>query len=59
MLRLLIDENLDHRILRGLKLRFPALDFVVVQDTELKGKEDPPLLAWAAEENRILLTHES
>lgn len=58
MLRLLIDENLDHRILRGLKLRFPALDSVVVQDTELKSKEDPALLAWAAEQNRILITHD-
>ena len=33
MLRLLIDENLAQRILRGLKLRIPALDAVRVQDT--------------------------
>jgi hypothetical protein len=56
MLRLLIDENLDHRILRGLRLRLPDLDFVVVQNTDLKGVKDPPLLAWAAEQNRILVT---
>lgn len=31
LLRLLIDENLDHRILRGLKLRLPRLDYVVAQ----------------------------
>jgi hypothetical protein len=58
MLCLLIDENLDHRILRGLKLRLPALDFVVVQNTELKGEKDPSLLAWAALQNRILITHD-
>jgi hypothetical protein len=58
MLRLLIDENLDHRILRGLRLRLPHLDFVVVQETEIKGIKDPPLLAWAAEHNRILVTHD-
>src|SRR5215475_12477348 len=58
MLRLLIDENLDHRILRGLRLRLPDLDFVVVQNTDLQGVKDPPLLAWAAEQNRILVTHD-
>lgn len=58
MLRLLIDENLDHRILRGLRLRLPALDFVIVQNTDLKGAKDPPLLAWAAEQHRILVTHD-
>jgi len=33
MLRLLIDENLDQRILRGLQLRILSLDAVSVQDT--------------------------
>ena len=58
MLHLLIDENLDHRILRGLRLRLPYLDFVDVQDTDFRGLKDPPLLAWAAEHNRILVTHD-
>ncbi len=58
MLRLLIDENFDHRILRGLKLRLPQLDYLAVQDTELKGIKDPALLAWAAENNRVLVTHD-
>jgi hypothetical protein len=31
MLRLLIDENFDQRILRGLKLRMPSLDAVMVR----------------------------
>jgi hypothetical protein len=34
------------------------LDFVVVQDTPLQGAKDPPLLAWAAEQRRILITHD-
>jgi len=42
MLRLLIDENFDHRILRGVKLRLPQLDNLAVQETELKGIKDPP-----------------
>ena len=58
MLRLLIDENLDQRILRGLKLQFPHLEYIVVQEAGLKGLKDPPLLAWAAEHQRILVTHD-
>ncbi len=57
-MRLLIDENFNHRILRGLLLRFPALDHVIAQNTELKGVQDTSLLAWAAEQNRILITHD-
>jgi hypothetical protein len=58
MLPRLIDENFDQRILRGLRLRIPSLDYVVVQDTELQGLTDRPLLAWAAAHQRILVTHD-
>jgi hypothetical protein len=52
MLRLLIDENLDQRILRGLKLEIPGIDYLVVQEATLKGLRDPLLLAWAAENHQ-------
>jgi hypothetical protein len=58
MLRLLIDENFDRRILRGIRLRVPHLDYVIAQDTELKGLKDQALLAWAAQEQRVILTHD-
>ena len=58
MLRLLIDENLDQRILRGLRLEVPAIDYIVVQETKLKGLRDPLLLAWAAENQPIIVTHD-
>ena len=58
MLQLLIDENLDHRILRGLKLRVPGLQYVVVQDTELRGSRDAALLEWAAAMQYVLVTHD-
>jgi hypothetical protein len=58
MMRLLIDENFDHRILRGLKIRHPGLDYVVVQATSLKGVSDPELLEAAAEQNLVLVTHD-
>jgi hypothetical protein len=59
MLRLLLfDENFNHRILHGLELRVPNLDYVVAQEIELKGAKDPDLLVWAAEQNRIVVTHD-
>src|SRR5262245_2691955 len=57
-MRLLLDENFNHNILRGLKLRAPNLDYVIAQRTELQGVEDPSLLEWAAASDRILVTHD-
>ena len=58
MLRLLSDENFNGDIVRGLLLRRPDLDLVRVQDIGLEGADDPDVLARAAEDNRILLTHD-
>lgn len=58
MLRLLIDENVNHRILRGLLRRVPQLDFLVVAQIELTGAEDVVLLRWAAQEDRTIITHD-
>jgi hypothetical protein len=58
MLALLIDENSGQRILRGLKLRLPQLDYVIVQDIGLRGVNDPELLRRAAEEGRVIVTHD-
>ena len=58
MLRLLADENFNGDIVRGLLLRQSDLDLVRVQDVGLAGADDPDVLAWAAEYNRIVLTHD-
>ena len=58
MLRILIDENLDQRILRGLRRQLPLLDYEVVQELGFAGTSDESLLAWAAENQRILVTHD-
>lgn len=58
MLALLIDENLNQRILRGLKRAVPHLDYAVAQNVGLKGVSDSALLEWAAAQNRILVTHD-
>lgn len=58
MIKLLADENLDNTIIRGLLRRNSNIDIVRVQDIDLSGADDPAVLAWAADENRILLTHD-
>lgn len=58
MLRLLADENLNDEIVRGLLLRQPYLDIVRVQSAGLRGSTDLEILAWAAEHDRILVTHD-
>ncbi|HEY4492413.1 MAG TPA: DUF5615 family PIN-like protein [Acidobacteriota bacterium] len=59
MVRLLIDENFDQRILRGLKLRLPQLDSVLVTQMGLSGSPDSALLQWAGREARTILTHDA
>ena len=58
MLRLAADENFNNDILRGLLRRVSGLDIVRVQDTRVSGADDPTVLEWAAQEGRILLTHD-
>jgi hypothetical protein len=58
MLKLAIDENVDNRILHGLLLRMPGLDIKRVQDAGLAGVDDPNVLSWAADEGRIVVTHD-
>lgn len=58
MLRFAADENFDGRIIRGLLRLLPNLDLVRVQDTSLAGADDEAVLAWAASEGRLLLTHD-
>ena len=58
MLLLAADENFNNDIVRGLLRRKPDLDIVRVQDAGLSGADDPTVLEWAAQERRILLTHD-
>jgi hypothetical protein len=57
-MRLLTDENFNGSILRGLTRRLSSLDIVRIQDVGLIHADDPTILAWAANERRILLTHD-
>ena len=58
MLRLLADENFNGDIVRAVLLRQPDLDIVRVQDVGIAGAADPFILAWAAANDRIVLTHD-
>ncbi len=57
-MKFLVDENFDNTIVRGLLRRDPTIDLVRVQDVELSGVDDPAVLEWAAQDGRILLTHD-
>lgn len=57
-LRLAVDENFNNNVVRGLLRRDPDLDIMRVQDAGLSGASDPEVLAWAAREGRVLLTHD-
>ena len=58
MLSLLSDENFNGDIIRGLFLRQLDLDLVRVQDVGLQEVDDPSILAWAAENDRIVITYD-
>ena len=58
MLSRAVDENFNHDIVRGLLRRNPDLAIVRVQDAGLSGPSDASVLEWAAEQGRVLLTHD-
>jgi len=58
MLRLATDADVHGEIIRGLRRRLPEIDLVRVQYALPEGTPDPEVLAWAAVENRILITND-
>lgn len=58
MLRLASDADVHGEIIRGLRRRCPDLDLVRVQEILPEGVGDCEVLAWAAGENRILITND-
>ncbi|MGH9833577.1 MAG: DUF5615 family PIN-like protein, partial [Blastocatellia bacterium] len=58
MLRFLTDQNFDQDIARGLIARVPNLDIITAFKAGVGGYEDPDLLRWTAEHERILISHD-
>jgi Domain of unknown function (DUF5615) len=55
----LADECLDNDVIRGILRPSPRLDLIRAQDVfEIVGCDDKELLVWAAENGRIVLTHD-
>ena len=58
MVQFLADENFNNQIVRGILRKQSRIDIVRVQDVGLSGADDPTVLSWAAQEGRIILTHD-
>lgn len=58
MIPLAADENLNNDIVRGALRKYPELDIVRVQDAGLSGVDDATVLEWAAQQGRVLFTHD-
>lgn len=58
MLQLAADENFNNNIVRGLLRTKVDVDIVRIQDVGLSGADDPTILDWAAQQGRVLLTHD-
>jgi predicted nuclease of predicted toxin-antitoxin system len=56
--RFLSDENIDSDLILGLRRRVDEIDILRVQDVGLRTVGDPEILQWAAEEGRILISHD-
>lgn len=58
MVRLLTDNDFNGRATRGLLRKRPGLDLVRVQDVGLATATDQEILAWAAANDRVVVTHD-
>ena len=58
MLQLVADENFNNNIVRGVLRRKADVDIVRIQDIGLSQADDPTILEWAAQQERVLLTHD-
>lgn len=52
------DADLNAEIVAGVLRREPRIDFRSADEARLRGVPDPQVLALAAEEGRILVTHD-
>lgn len=58
MISLLTDEDLRGAIVAGLRLHHPDLDVVRAVEVGLSGLEDDAVLAWAAANGRVTVSHD-
>ena len=56
--RFLADADLNRAIVSGVLRREPSLDFLTAQAAGLRGMDDPEVLALAAKNQRVLVSHD-
>jgi hypothetical protein len=56
--RFLADADLNKAIVSGVLRREPSIDFVTAQAAGLRKMKDPEVLALAAEQQRVLVSHD-
>jgi hypothetical protein len=56
--RFLADADLNKAILSGVVRREPSLDFLAAQSAGLRGMNDIDVLSLAAEQQRVLVSHD-
>ena len=56
-IRFHLDENVDHAVARGLRLR--GIDVTTSTDADLIGAADEEQLAFAQQQSRVLFTYDS
>ena len=56
--RFLADEDVRTGIIQGLRSREPAIDILDVKTAGLRGMKDPALLELAAQQGRIIISHD-
>jgi hypothetical protein len=57
-MKLLTDEHIPPALTRGVKRALPEVDLLELRHTGLLGTPDPQVLAYAAGEERILITRD-
>jgi hypothetical protein len=58
MIRFLADADLNEGIIGGCLRREPTMDFLSANEAKLQGLADPDVLRIAAEQGRILVSHD-
>lgn len=56
--RFVTDEHIARGLISGLQRECDDIDIVRVQDVGLRTMDDPAILQWAADEGRVLITHD-
>jgi hypothetical protein len=59
IVRFLADADLNQAIVTGVRGRETAIDFMTATEANLEGRGDPDVLEFAANQRRILVSHDT